>query len=50
MNVIRMHGKMTETSGIVYIRNSFSETTWVVQLDKNDPENLRNARLLYRIR
>jgi hypothetical protein len=50
MNVIRMHGKMTATSGIVYIRNRFGNTTWVVDLDKEDPNNLRNAKLLYRIR
>lgn len=50
MNVIRLHGKMTETSGIVYIRNKFNETFWVVDLDKEDPNYLRNAKLLYRIR
>lgn len=50
MNVIRLHGKMSPSSGIVHIRNKFNRTAWVIEFDKKHPDDLAKAKLLYKLR
>lgn len=46
MNVIRLHGKIGDTQGIVHIRDCSGSHVWVVTLDTLDPNNVTKAKLL----
>ena len=52
MNVMRLHGKIGERDGIVFIRNKYDineSTVWRVTLDDKEPTNLNKAKLVYQI-
>lgn len=53
MNVLKLHGKIGENEGIVFVRNKYDineSTVWQVRFDKDEPTNLNKAELVFQIR
>ena len=53
MNVLKLHGKIGENEGIVFVRNKYDineSTMWRVEFNKDEPTNLNKAKLVFQIR
>lgn len=45
MAVMRLHGKIGKTDGIVHIKNRSGSQVWIVALDTLSPNDITKARL-----